>query len=99
MPAPIIAGKDPTPSPDIPPYPANANVVHRHNQESSGEVEKIVNAVKTVALQRETAFCDTFRVYKSLERADKKKYYKDTAHQEQAGLNFIGKVLFDTIEE
>jgi hypothetical protein len=34
-----------------------------------------------------------------LERADKKKYYKDTAHQKQSGLNFIGKLLFDTIQQ
>ena len=65
---------------------------------TTGAVEKIVEAYQKVAMKKETVLCDTFPAYLALPVAQKKAYYQDSVHQKQAGLTFIGQLLFNTIE-
>jgi lysophospholipase L1-like esterase len=65
---------------------------------TTGAVEKIVGAIKKVATQKETAYCDTFSAYLTLPTEQKNTYYMDTIHQAQPGLQYIGNLLFKTIE-
>jgi lysophospholipase L1-like esterase len=64
---------------------------------TTGAVEKIVGAYKKVAAKKATALCETFPVYLKLPAAKKMAYYRDTIHQSQPGLVFIGQLLFSTI--
>jgi lysophospholipase L1-like esterase len=65
---------------------------------TTGAVEKVVGAYKKVAAQKETAFCDTLPAYLKLPPAQKKAYYRDSIHQTQLGLTFIGQLMFKAIE-
>ena len=62
--------------------------------QSTGEVEKIAGAVEEAARSRETAFLDTMDVYLKLDSETRKRYYRDTVHQNAEGLAFLGDLLF-----
>ena len=64
---------------------------------TTGAVETIVGACQTVAVAKETAFCDTFPAYLELTAERKASYYKDTVHQSQAGLAFLGQLLSNSV--
>lgn len=64
---------------------------------TSGAVEAIVGAVRRVASEKETAFCDTFPAFLLLNAAEKQEFYMDTIHQTQAGLEFIGKLVYESL--
>jgi lysophospholipase L1-like esterase len=64
---------------------------------TSGAVEAIVGAVRRVASEKKTAFCDTVPAFLSLTAAEKQQFYLDTIHQTQAGLEFIGKLVFESL--
>jgi len=64
---------------------------------TTGAVEKIAGAFKTVAAEKNVILCDTFPVFLALPPAQKNAYYMDTIHQTQPGLAAMGEVLFKTI--
>ncbi len=64
---------------------------------TTGVIEKIVGAYAKVAEKKQTAFCNTFPAYLALPPDKKKTYYRDTVHQTQPGLEFLGQLLFQTI--
>ena len=71
--------------------------LNKDKLKSSGEVEKIVTGVKQAAKENKTSFLNTFDNYLNLAPAERKKYYRDTIHQNHTGLRYIGKLMFDKI--
>jgi lysophospholipase L1-like esterase len=67
--------------------------VNKADMISTGEVEKITAAYKNIAKEHGLVLCDTIELYNQLPLKDKKAYYRDTVHQSQKGLAFIGKQI------
>ena len=64
------------------------------SSKSAGTIEQIVNGVREAAVEKETAFGDTFETYLHLTPEQIADYYSDTVHPKPAGLRFIGDLLF-----
>jgi lysophospholipase L1-like esterase len=64
---------------------------------TSGTLEKIVDGVKEAALEKKTAFVDTFHSYLRLSPEERALYYRDTVHPKPEGQVFLGTLIFDTL--
>ena len=75
-------------------------IIPRQNNSpnSTGEIEKIAPGIQEAATDKKTAFVDSLSSYLQLTPDDQKKYYKDTIHQQPAGLEFLGGLVFDQLQ-
>ncbi len=58
-------------------------------------IEQIVGAVKEAAVEKQTAYVDTFATYQTFTAAQQKQYYLGKVHMNPAGLEFMGGLVFD----
>ncbi|MCM8531805.1 MAG: GDSL-type esterase/lipase family protein [Lentisphaeraceae bacterium] len=66
---------------------------------STGIVEKISGAYEKLNLAHNLTLCDTMASYNKLSTDKKKVYFKDTIHQTQEGLKFIGSLIEQRISK
>lgn len=64
---------------------------------STGLVEKLAPAYTQIAEEHKLILCDTLGPYNKLNKSEKELYYKDTVHQDQPGLKFLGSLIAETI--
>lgn len=64
---------------------------------SRGIVEKLAPAYKNISKDLGLTLCDSLSSYAKLSNEDKKRYYKDTIHQTDEGLAYIGSLLVPVI--
>ena len=62
---------------------------------SENIIEQIVGAVKEAAVEKQTAYVDTFATYQTFTAAQQKQYYLGKVHMNPAGLEFMGGLVFD----
>ena len=72
--------------------------VEKESFESKNIVEPLAPAYDRISQQYGLTLCDSLSQYLSLSVADKQRYYKDTIHQNQDGLKFLGSLIAKTIE-
>ncbi|WDE95207.1 GDSL-type esterase/lipase family protein [Lentisphaera profundi] len=60
---------------------------------SQKSVEELTPAYKRIAEQYGLVLCDSMSSYLKLSREDQKKYYRDSVHQNQVGLQFMGQLI------
>jgi lysophospholipase L1-like esterase len=67
--------------------------VDRETMISTGLVEKLTAGHQAICEKYKLKLCDTMNAYITLSATDKKRYYKDTIHQNQKGLAYMGKCI------
>jgi len=66
---------------------------------SKNFVEPLMPAYERLSKKYGLVLCDTMSVYQNLSREEQEKYYKDSVHQTQEGLKFMGALIAKTIKE
>lgn len=66
---------------------------------SKSFVEPLMPAYERLSKKYNLVLCDTMSVYKKLSREDQQKYYKDSVHQTQEGLKFMGSLIAQSLKE
>lgn len=67
--------------------------IDKANKISTGAVEQISGAYTNISKQHKLSLCDTMAVLNKLSVDKKRIYFKDTVHQTQEGLKFIGTLI------
>jgi lysophospholipase L1-like esterase len=65
---------------------------------TTGVVESISDGIKNAAQSRNTAFIDSLSWYLGMDPNERRALYKDTVHQNESGLKFLGKLTFEAIQ-
>ena len=73
--------------------------IDRDTFESKGFVEPLAPAYKRISEKHGLVLCDSLSTYLKLSAADKELYYRDTIHQNQEGLKFLGSLIANTIQK
>lgn len=67
------------------------------SKKSEGSVEKLSPAYENLSKKYSLPLCDTMSAYLEMSPESKAKYYRDSVHQNQRGLEFIGKHIAKTL--
>lgn len=71
----------------------------KESMETRGIVEPLMPAYTNLTKKYDICLVDTMSVFLKLNKEEKLKYYKDTIHQGDVGLQFIGSLIADKLQQ
>ena len=71
----------------------------KESMETRGIVEPLMPAYTNLSKKYDITLVDSMSVFLKLSKEEKQKYYKDTIHQNDTGLQFIGSLVADKLKQ